>query len=528
MEEHTPPENVFAEGIRDRRATAPCVIVLFGATGDLTRRKLVPALYNQMRDGNLSERVALVGVARREKSDAQFRADLLEGVREHARSFSEGDEIWRRLAESIFYHRSAFEDDAGFAALARRLEDIDREHGTGGNRLFYLATAPEYFASIVRKLGAAGLVPRPRVGGNLSSSGASTSSAPWSRVVVEKPFGHDLDSARRLNDELLDVLDESQIYRIDHYLGKETVQNILTFRFANGIFEPIWNSHYVDHVQITVAESLGMGSRGPYYDRAGALRDMVQNHMLQLLSLVAMEPPVSVEADAVRDEKVKVLRAIREPTSDEVRRQTVRAQYTSGSLLGETVRAYTEEDRVPDGSHTPTYAAIRVDVVNWRWSGVPFFLRHGKRLPKRATEIAIQFKKPPMPLFSEKTVHAVTPNTLILNIQPDEGISLGFVSKVPGTEIRTRQVKMDFRYGRSFGVRSPDAYERLLLDAIIGDSTLFTRNDEVEHSWRFVGKILDVWADDGSEGLHFYPAGTWGPEAAARLFDGSPRSWRRL
>ncbi|MBI4584759.1 MAG: glucose-6-phosphate dehydrogenase [Planctomycetes bacterium] len=527
------PENPFAEGIRNRRVVEPCVIVLFGATGDLTHRKLLPALYNLARDGLLPQHVAIVGLARREKTDESFRQDLIEGLKRSSRSFSEADPLWQRFKSAIFYHPASFEESLGYRVLGERLERLDKELGTEGNRLFYLATGPEYFSPIVRLLGEAGLA-RPQEGPNSGAGPAAPAGPPgsrkrpWVRVVVEKPFGRDLPSAIGLNRELLAVLEESQIYRIDHYLGKETVQNILAFRFSNGIFEPLWNHKYIDHVQITVAEDLGVGSRGPYYDSSGALRDMVQNHMLQLLALVAMEPPVSMEADAVRDEKVKVLRALRPMTPEEVLRSAIRGQYAAGSILGEPVRAYRDEDRVPKDSATPTYVALRLHIDNWRWAGVPFYLRHGKRLPRRATEIAIQFHTPPMRLFGEASAPAASPNVLILNIQPDEGISLCFGSKVPGPDVRIRQVKMDFRYGHSFGVASPDAYERLLLDAIAGDSTLFTRRDEVEYAWKFVNPLLETWAAEGSRGLHFYPAGTWGPESADRLFEGAGGHWRRM
>lgn len=518
-------ENVLSEGLRRERTTSPCVIVLFGATGDLTHRKLVPALYSQVRQGHLSPEIAIVGFARRKKSHEEFRQDLLEAVREHSPDFTEGDPVWERLSESIFYHESSFEDEGGYRSLGERLEDLDRQLGTGGNRLFYLATAPEYFSLIARKLGEAGLARSSRLTPGADPGGRR---GPWVRVVVEKPFGTDLDSAVQLNREFLDVFAESQVYRIDHYLGKETVQNILAFRFSNGIFEPLWNHKYVDHVQITVAESLGVEGRGPYYEQAGAVRDMVQNHMLQLLSLVGMEPPVSLDADAIRDEKVKVLRAIRPITPERVREQTVRAQYAEGSILGQVVPGYREEERVAPKSITPTYAAFRLEIDSWRWAGVPFLLRHGKRLPRRATEIAIQFKKPPMGLFSESTVDTVNANTLIMNVQPDEGISLCFGSKVPGPDIRIRNVKMDFRYGHSFGTSSPDAYQRLLLDAIIGDSTLFTRRDEVEHSWRFFTPILQEWERQGEDGLCFYKAGKWGPESAQDLLGAPHRAWRKL
>ena len=504
-------ENPFAEGLPGRRSVEPCTVVLFGATGDLTRRKLVPALYRLARGGHLPAKLAVLAVARRDHSDASFREELLEGVLRHADDLTGQRASVERFLENVFYQRASFDDSGAYPRLRERLDELDQLRGTAGHRLHYLATAPEYFAPIVERLGAAGL--------------AKASADRWCRVVVEKPFGRDLSSARELSRQLLEVLDESQVYRIDHYLGKETVQNILAFRFANGIFEPLWNQKYVDHVEITVSEDIGVESRGPYYDRAGALRDVVQNHMLQLLSLVAMEPPASLDADAVRDEKEKVLRALRPLEGDEARRFTVRGQYTAGSILGQEVKGYREEERVPEGSTTATYAALRIHVDNWRWAGVPFFLRHGKRLPKRVTEIAIHFRMPPLGLFGSP---APTPNTLIMNIQPDEGISLAFGVKLPGPDIHIRPVKMDFRYGSSFGSSTPEAYERLLLDALSGDSTLFTRQDEVESSWKFMDETIATWEASGEEDLHFYRAGSWGPEAATRLFEGVPGGWRRL
>jgi glucose-6-phosphate 1-dehydrogenase len=517
MERDPLPANPFAEGLRNRRAVAPCALVLFGASGDLTHRKLLPALYNLYADGLMPQQFAIIGVARRPWSDEEFRSRVAEDLGRSARRFDPDNELWRRFAASVFYHAASFEEAEGYRELGRLLDRLDVDLGTGGSRLFYLSTAPEFFADIVERLGAVGLAHPPRGGDGRR----------WVRVVVEKPFGRDLESARELNGDLLRVLDESQVYRIDHYLGKETVQNILALRFANGIFEPVWNYKYIDHVQITVAEDLGVGDRGPYYDASGAVRDMVQNHMMQLLSLVAMEPPASLDADAVRDEKVKVLRALRALSDDDVRRDSVRGQYAAGSILGRAVKGYREEDRVPAGSVTATYAALKLHVDNWRWAGVPFCLRHGKRLPKRATEIAIQFHTPPMRLFAETSSGGTPPNALILNIQPDEGISLCFGSKVPGPDARIRAVKMDFRYGHSFGVSSPDAYERLLLDAMAGDSTLFTRRDEVEFSWAFIDPLLRAWERSGADGLFEYRAGTWGPEAADGLFKPG-RSWRRL
>jgi len=510
-------ENPFREGLSRRRTPDPCAVVLFGASGDLTQRKLVPALYNLARDGLLPAKLAIVGFARREKTDEQFRSEMLEGVRKHARRFDANDSLWAEFSRSIFYQTGAFDSLEDYKGLAIRLQELERRLGLPQNRLYYLATAPNYFSTIVNGLDSVGL----------AKPDASSAEPGWTRAVIEKPFGRDLESARELNHKLLDHLSEKQIFRIDHYLGKETVQNLLALRFANGIFEPLWNQKYVDHVQITVAESIGVEGRGGYYDQSGVLRDMVQNHMLQVMSLVAMEPPVAMEAEAIRDEKLKVLRAVRRIPVADVDRHVVRGQYGPGNVLGKPVPGYREEDGVPRGSRTETFVALRLAIENWRWAGVPFLLRSGKRLPKRSSEVCIQFKKPPLRLFNEATACTVAPNALIINVQPDDGISLRFGAKVPGPEIEVRQVKMDFRYGSSFGVPSPEAYERLLLDAMGGDSTLFTRRDEVEAAWGIVGDILDGWSRSDAEPF-LYTAGSWGPEEADRLFDGLEGSWRRL
>jgi glucose-6-phosphate 1-dehydrogenase len=514
--------NPLSEGLDRRKPLAASTVVLFGASGDLTERKLIPALYHLEESGLLPPRTAIVGAARRAWSDESFRDAMREAIRRHARGSepgaageTAGEARRERFAGSLFYQPVAFDDPAAYQALAARLEEIERRLGLPGNRLFYLATSPRYFAPIVQALAGAGLVRPPGGGG------------PWSRVVVEKPVGHDLESARALNAEILSVLAEDQVFRIDHYLGKETVQNLLALRFANGIFEPLWNRKYIDHVQITVAESIGVEGRGGYYDGAGALRDMVQNHLLQVLSLVAMEPPGAMEADTIRDEKVKVLRALREIPRREIDRHAVRGQYAAGTILGEPVPGYLEEEGVPQESATETYVALRLHIDSWRWAEVPFFLRCGKRLPKRTTEIAIRFKKPPLPLFGAAAARTVAPNTLIVNVQPDEGISLCFGAKVPGPDLFVRQVKMDFRYGTSFAVPSPEAYERLLLDALGGDSTLFTRRDEVEAQWTFITEILEAWKEAGSAPFP-YAAGTWGPPEADVLLDGLEGEWRRL
>ena len=507
------PENPLRAGLARRKTPEPSTVVLFGASGDLTKRKLVPALYNLERDGLLPSKLLIVGVARRDKSDADFREEMKEGVKKHSRSLTEGDPLWDEFASRIHYHTGPFEEPEMYAQLGRRLDQLERGLGLPGNRLFYLATSPEHFAPVVKLLDEAGL--------------AHGKNGAWTRVVVEKPFGKDLETARALNRQLLEHLDEKQIYRIDHYLGKETVQNIILFRFANEIFEALWNRKYIDHVQITVAEEIGVEGRGGYYDQAGALRDMVQNHMFQVLSLVAMEPPVKLEADAIRDEKVKVLKAIRRIAPEEVDRHVIRAHYGPGAMLGKKVPGYLEEQGVPRGSVTETYVAMRLEIGSWRWAGVPFLLRSGKRLPKRSSEVYVQFRRPPLDLFGEKAAREAAPNALMINIQPDEGISIRFVAKAPGPDIDVRPVKMDFRYGTSFGVPSPEAYERLLLDAMAGDSTLFTRKDEVEAAWTFITDIHEGWRRSERPPLE-YAAGTWGPEEAERLFEGTNGKWRRL
>ena len=507
--------NLLREGLSTRRVPTPCVLVIFGATGDLTHRKLVPALYNLAHEGQLPPSFAIVGFARRPKTNEEFRAELEQGVQEFSRFSPINPAVWKALAQGVYYHRSEFADDNGYDSLGKLLEKIDRTHGTAGNRLFYLAAAPTDFAQIIQQLGARGLVHR---GSNNHLS---------QRIVVEKPFGRSLDTARELNHVLAGVFDEHQIFRIDHYLGKETVQNIMATRFANEIFEPLWNQKYIDHVQITVAESIGVETRGGYYDNSGALRDMVQNHLMQLLSLVAMEPPASLEAEDIRDEKVKVLRSIRPIAPTQVRQFTVRGQYARGSVAGKPVVAYREEPKVAPDSRTETFVALKLFLDNWRWAGVPFYLRHGKRLPRQVAEIAIQFKAPPAVLFAADQAAPVQPNVLVLRIQPDEGIAIRMNAKVPGTTLNIQPVKMDFRYGGSFGAQSPDAYERLLHDAIVGDATLFTRRDEVECSWSIMDAILEGWSRDGGTPPVAYESGTWGPAEADEFIARDGRQWRR-
>src|SRR5262252_7541464 len=503
--------NPLREGLATRAVPQPCSIVIFGATGDLTHRKLVPALYNVAADGELPPAVTIVGFARRKKSDEEFRRDLEEATRKFSRQ-PVRDEIWKTFAQSIFYHRSEFVDEAGYQRLAKRLDEIDKDHGTRGNRLFYFAAGPDQFEPILKHLKAAGL--------------NETCKASWVRVIVEKPFGTDLASARELNRIIRNSFTEEQTYRIDHFLGKETAQNILVLRFANAIFSPLWNTHYIDNVQITAAETLGVGTRAGYYEDAGALRDMVQNHLIQLLCLVAMEPPTDLSADSIRDEKVKVVRSLRRIVGPDVAKDVVRAQYTEGAIGGQQVPGNRQEQNVNPDSQTETFVALRLFIDNWRWADVPVYMRVGKRLPKSATEISIHFKKAPAVLFNKDLKDV---NVLVIRIQPDEGISLRIHAKVPGTSFRIEPVKMDFHYGTSFGKPSPEAYERLLLDAMSGDATLFARRDEVERAWAFIDPIEEAWyAKKDAPELYFYPAGSWGPEAADDLLARDGCAWRRL
>jgi len=492
----------------------PCTVVIFGATGDLTHRKLIPALYNLAQDGDLPSSLTVVGFARREKTDEMFRNELADAARKYSRQTVQ-EELWQSFASRIFYHRSEFGDAEGYARLATRLAEIDAQLGTRGNRLFYLSVAPAEFEGILNHLSEAGL--------NKSPAGG------WTRVIVEKPFGTDLASARELNSVVNGTFAEADTFRIDHFLGKETAQNIMVLRFANAIFEPLWNHRYIDHVQITASEPLGVEGRGPYYDNSGALRDMVQNHLLQLLCLTAMEPPTDLSADSVRDEKVKVLRSLR-PLRGEgaVARCVVRGQYAAGAINGRNVLAYRDEDRVNPHSMTETFVAVKANVDNWRWADIPFYIRVGKRLPKGGTEIAVQFRNAP-PVLLAKETSEVGANVLVIRIQPDEGISLRMQAKIPGTALRIDPVKMDFHYGTSFGKASPEAYERLLLDAMSGDATLFARRDEVEQAWKFIDDIEHAWhASPNPPTLYPYPAGSWGPKEADDLIERDGRSWRRL
>ncbi|MBI5835580.1 MAG: glucose-6-phosphate dehydrogenase [Armatimonadetes bacterium] len=504
--------NPFRDGLTRSDAPAPCVFVLFGATGDLTARKLVPALWQLVRGGLAPKQFFVLGVARRAKSDDEFRAEMRAAVDKFGRDRPADEAEWEAFAQRLGYCVCEFTQPAAYQALAQRLRGIDASHGTAGNRLYYLAVAPEFFEGITSSLHEAELIGPDQAGG-------------WRRVVIEKPFGTDLASAARLSGHLHGLLTEDQIYRIDHYLGKETVQNLLTLRFGNAIFEPLWNRNHIEHVQITVAETEGIGRRGEFYDQTGALRDMVQNHMMQLLALVAMEPPVTWEAGAIRDEKAKVLRALPAWTPAQVASRVVRAQYTRGTLAGVEMPGFTEEAGIAPDSLTESYVAMRLTLDTWRWSGVPFYLRHGKRLPKRTTEIAIAFHQPPLSLFPPTVGRSG--NTLVMRIQPDEGISLNFVAKVPGTRLTLQAVKMDFGYGSSFAQTSPEAYERLLLDAMLGDNTLFTREDEVASAWRFVDSVRAGLAEQPRDTMAGYAVGSWGPAAADALLDGDA-TWRRL
>ena len=494
------------------RSPDPCILVIFGATGDLTARKLTPALYNLLKDGQLPSQFACIGFARRNQTQEQFQEGLKKAVAEFSRTKPLDEALWSHFQQNLYYHMSEFHDDRGYESLRALLNQLDAKLGTKGNRIFYLATQPSYFPLICEKLHKANLI-----------YDDNAMSQPWSRLIIEKPFGRDLNSAVALQNELRKYFSENQIYRIDHYLGKETVQNLLVFRFANSIFESLWNSHYIDHVQITAAESIGIGSRGKFFEEAGLLRDIVQNHMMQLISLVAMEPPVSLKADAIRDEKVKVLQAIRSISPSHV----IRGQYSPGLINGQEVLEYRQEKDVKPDSPVETYVALKVHIDNWRWAGVPFYLRAGKRLPKKITEIAVIFKEPPGVLFQTENKKN-SPNVLAIRIQPDEGTSLKVNCKVPGPAIPIQPVKMDFLYGSYFGMSPPEAYERLICDCILGDSTLFAREDEVFSSWKLLTPILEQWKATPPKDFPNYAAGTWGPKATEQMIMAEGRRWRLI
>lgn len=508
--------NPLEEAGRSSRNIDPCVLVIFGATGDLTGRKLAPAIYNLGRDGMLPANFSCVGFARREKTHEAFRDELKTEINSYSRTKPIDETFWKTFQEQIFYHRSEFDSDEGYERLATFLKQLDARYATRGNRVFYLSVQPKYFPVIVEKLAKHGLIYNP-----------SQVTDRWSRVIIEKPFGHDSDSAAELQKKISGYLDESQIYRIDHYLGKETVQNILVFRFANAIFESLWNYKHVDQVQITVAEDIGIGTRGHFFEEEGLLRDVVQNHMMQLLTLVAMEPPVSLKANAIRDEKVKVLQSIRPLTKADFEQHVVRGQYGPGFIDGKAVVGYRKEEDVDPKSNVETYLAARLFIDNWRWAGVPFYLRGGKRLPKKGTEIAVIFKDAPGVLFNQHG-RKNDPNVLAIRIQPDEGIAMKINCKVPGPSSPIQPVKMDFRYGSYFGQSPPEAYERLIWDCILGDSTLFARVDEVEQSWHILTPILKFWAEHPPKDFPNYPSGSWGPKQADEMIGKDNRSWRIL
>jgi glucose-6-phosphate 1-dehydrogenase len=503
------PENPLTAGL-ERLPVAPTTLIIFGATGDLARRKLLPALYNLAHDGALPERFHLVGVSRKEKEHDDYRAECEEAIRRFSRRRPD-DEVLAALLANVKYVPGTFDDDAVYAELGSVMSGFEEQAGVPLNRAFYLSTAPSFFPVIVEALGRSQLA---------RHEDAEV------RLIVEKPFGTTLEEARELNRRVLSIFEEPQVFRIDHYLGKETVQNMMAFRFANGMFEPLWNRNYIDSVQITAAEDLGIGSRADYYDRAGALRDLIQNHMLQLLCHVAMEPPVSFTAEEVRNEKVKVLQAIPPPTAVEIPDMSVHAQYGPGHAGGEDVPGYLEEEGVPEESVAETYAALRLEVDNWRWAGVPFYLRTGKRLARKVTEIAVTLKPVPHLAFSQDGSLGVQPNQLVLTLQPNEGVSLRLGAKIPGTRMIIRPVNMEFLYGTAFLSQSPEAYERLITDAMRGDATLFTRNDEVEAQWRICDPIVAAWGHS-SPPLPSYEAGSQGPAEAETLLREGDR-WRAI
>jgi glucose-6-phosphate 1-dehydrogenase len=507
-------DNPFRAGLETERAPSPCVFVIFGASGDLTRRKLIPALYNLAVSRNLPPGFSILGFASTEVDEEQFRATTHDAVAQFSRRKPIDEAVWDDFASRLHYVSGRFEDPTSFDRLRDKLEQVDRTNGTRENRLYYLAIPPSVFQIVTDNLARAGLV------------ADSNDTSKYTRIIVEKPFGHDLASAEALNADLHRIFHESQIFRIDHYLGKETVQNLIALRFGNAIFEPIWNRNHVDHLQITVAEDIGVEGRGRFYEEAGASRDILQNHILQLLMVTAMEPPVAFTADEVRDEKVKVLRALKPIRGEDIDRLTVRGQYGPGNFAGRPVPGYREEENVSLTSNVETFVAMRLELDNWRFAGVPIYIRAGKRLARRITEISVHFKQVPHVLLAQEV--PVDPDVLAIRIQPDEGIALRFVAKLPGPSMTLRPVTMDFRYGSAFGGGGPEAYERLILDAMLGDPTLFARADEVSAAWRFITPILEAWARRQPPEFPNYAAGTWGPPEAFDLIDRDGRAWRRL
>lgn len=504
-------DSLFEKGF-GKKIAEPCILVIFGATGDLTARKLFPALYNLANDGLLPANFACIAFARRDKTSEDFRNEMKTAVERFSRCKPVNEELWDKFSKQIFYHRSDFQDDNGYEELKTLMAKIDCEHGTKGNRVYYLSTPPSDFPLIAEKLKQHDLV-----------YDHHHEQERWSRMIIEKPFGNDINSAIALQQQMTQFLDEEQIYRIDHYLGKETVQNLFVFRFSNPIFEAIWNNHHIDHVQISVSEDLGIGSRGKFWEEAGMLRDIIQNHMMQLLSIVAMEPPTSMKADSIRSEKVKVVESIRPINPNEFNR--VRGQYDEGYIGKDKVSGYRSEENVSPTSNVETFVALKLFIDNWRWSGVPFYLRSGKRMPERDTEIAIVFKKAPGFLFQQDD-YAPDANTLVIRIQPNEGIALKINCKAPGITTPLHPVEMDFLYGSTFGSPSPEAYERLICDCINGDATLFARVDEVLASWKLLTPIIEEWKNTPPKNFPNYAAGTWGPAEANQMLQVDGRAWR--